>query len=108
MPARSISRWLTSSASDGVSLRVESGNCETRMAVRIIKSTILPTRLRRHEFPVRMAMAQVGGGRRVGVCHREIWRALAAHRQRYDSELDAHRAPERPRAGLHAQHDGLS
>src|SRR3954463_2308175 len=33
-PARSISRWLTSSASDGASLRVERKNFDTRMTTR--------------------------------------------------------------------------
>ena len=43
----------------------------------------------------------------LGVHHRAGRRALAARRQRHHPELDAARAPERSRARLHAQHDGV-
>src|SRR5262249_21850196 len=109
-PARSMRRWLMTSASAGSSREVEMKNCEIRMIdLSTAANTVYSTGVRLyrdgHES-CPLAVARYDRRHRRRVYHRTLRCALAAYRQRYHPELDAPRAPQRSLTPLHAQHDG--
>src|SRR3712207_4539112 len=100
-PARSMSLWLTSSASEGASFNVERNNCETRMPVRCSQKALfywtvyaIPTR-QQNETTWQVAHPKAGGRRGDRVHQRAVRCALASHRQRHGTKRDAYSTAQR-------------